>query len=534
MDSTTESNDDRVVKDVKFPPTKPLERDVLFPQGEGSPPAWETLRDFLRDEGRIAKEDAITIIRNAKDAFHSEPNMLRVEQPVAVVGDIHGQYYDLLTVLNSGGPPASTQYLFLGDYVDRGSFSVEVMLLLYAIKLNYPQTFHLLRGNHECRQLTVHFNFMTECEHKYDVEVYEEFMQSFDSLPLCALISGKFFAMHGGISPEIDDISSIEALNRYQEPPSYGPICDLLWADPYSQPDERGLYNSSSETLLRSFETAVNAGSRESKADTVPQLSKACNKVHAQKGNMDIDHFMANTVRGCSYTFGREATKKFLKDNNLLCIIRAHEAQLEGYKMQYTDPETEFPGVITIFSAPNYCDVHNNKGAILKLEANTMRILQFKWSRHPFYLPNFMDIFTWSVPFISEKVLEMLHGILGTTSDDELADIELPPSLVDFIWSKGSDVLEGKEKGETKDSSPHNNSRRSTIKRKVETIARILKIYNALKIRNYVVRKLHGSSPESQDPLKIGRLEMGNKKDHVESFRYAQSIDLVNERRPCL
>merc|ERR1712151_514707 len=117
----------------------------------------------------------------------------------------------------------------------------------------------------------------------------------------------------------------------------------------------------------------------------------------------------------------------------LLSVIRAHEAQLEGYKMHKTNPSTGFPSVITIFSAPNYCDVYNNKGAILKFDNSTLNILQFNSSPHPYHLPNFMDVFTWSMPFVIEKVTEMLYYVLQTPAGEEANDqarlksMELPP-----------------------------------------------------------------------------------------------------------
>merc|ERR1712096_70671 len=130
-----------------------------------------------------------------------------------------------------------TQYLFLGDYVDRGSFSIETLLLIFSLKLNFPKTIHLLRGNHECRQMTAFFNFRDECEYKYDQTVYKAFMESFDALPLCAIVNGKFLAVHGGLSPDLQTLKQLDEIDRVQEPPRQGLICDILWADPIEDTD---------------------------------------------------------------------------------------------------------------------------------------------------------------------------------------------------------------------------------------------------------------------------------------------------------
>lgn len=115
------------------------------------------------------------------------------------------------------------------------------------------------------------------------------------------------------------------------------------------------------------------------------------------------EHFSHNSVRGCSYFYSYAACCDFLAHNNLLSIIRAHEAQDAGYRMYRKSQTTGFPSLITIFSAPNYLDVYNNKAAVLKYENNVMNIRQFNCSPHPYWLPNFMDVFTWSLPFVGEK-----------------------------------------------------------------------------------------------------------------------------------
>ena len=279
--------------------------------------------------------------------FRKEKTLIELKYPVIVVGDIHGQFYDLLKLLDLAGDISSNKYLFLGDYVDRGSFSIEVLLTLYSIKLNFPQNVFMIRGNHECRQMTTFFNFRSECLFKYDLEFYEVACESFDTMPVACVINKKFLAVHGGISPELVTLEDLTKVNRFSEPPRQGLLCDLLWSDPIG--NDTGASN---------------------------------------------EKYKVNEVRGCSYFFSATAANTFLKKNKLLTIIRAHEAQLEGYKMHTWNGAGEFPVVITIFSAPNYCDVYNNKAAIIKFDDNNLNIQQFNYSGHPYLLPNFMDLFS--------------------------------------------------------------------------------------------------------------------------------------------
>ena len=141
------------------------------------------------------------------------------------------------------------------------------------------------------------------------------------------------------------------------------------------------------------------------------------------------EYFIHNHVRGCSYFFSYPAACNFLEKNNLLSVIRAHEAQDAGYRMYRKTRTTGFPSVMTIFSAPNYLDVYNNKAAVLKYENNVMNIRQFNCTPHPYWLPNFMDVFTWSLPFVGEKITDMLIAILSTCSDDELKEDATPSTV---------------------------------------------------------------------------------------------------------
>jgi len=387
-------------------PRKPLSDEQLFPRGLTAAPNWTVLRDHLHAEGRITKDHLLTIIGMAERIFTEEPNLLKLKDPITVVGDIHGQYYDFLKILEVGGQPGSnTQYLFLGDYVDRGCFSVACVLLLLTLKINFPERIWMLRGNHECRQMTGFFNFKDECIHRYDSTVYTRFMELFDALPLGAVINSKFLGVHGGLSPELRLASNINAIERFSEPPKYGLFCDLIWADPI---DEEKYPN------------------------------------HHRN-----EPYAPNDVRGCSYFFSHEAASTFLERNKLLSVVRAHEAQIEGYKMHNHNARTGFPSVITIFSAPNYCDCYNNKGAILLFENNTLNIQQFNYVQHPYCLPNFMDIFTWSIPFVADKVVDMLGSVLNDLPDPE-PGLVLPPEISALLKAPKSRGVDQKSKQKMK------------------------------------------------------------------------------------
>jgi len=369
-----DGEDDRVMKDVVAPPRYRLSTEQLFPNGS-KVPSLKVLRDHLLKEGRIEEKVFIDLVKLVKEALSKEPNVLSLRVPITVVGDIHGQFFDLDRLFGGeyGGDPSDSTYLFLGDYVDRGCFSTEVVAYLFAMKINFGDSFRMLRGNHECRQLTAHFNFKDECLYKYSETLYDAVMDAFDCLPLAAVVTSgtkeneqAFFCVHGGLSPDITAIDEIEDLNRFKETPREGPMCDLLWSDPCDEDKKPAVEDSDSEEA------------------------------------METDWFSYNQTRQCSYMYGVEAVKQFLEENNVTSIIRAHEAQGEGFKIHMREGGAA-PKVITIFSAPNYCDIYGNKGAILRLSDGALGIKQFREVPHPYYLPNFMDVFEWSLPFVAEK-----------------------------------------------------------------------------------------------------------------------------------
>ncbi|VTT66574.1 unnamed protein product, partial [Fusarium fujikuroi] len=258
---------------------------------------------------QLAEADVQRLCDKAREVLQEESNVQPVKCPVTVCGDIHGQFHDLMELFKIGGPNPDTNYLFMGDYVDRGYYSVETVTLLVALKIRYPQRITILRGNHESRQITQVYGFYDECLRKYgNANVWKYFTDLFDYLPLTALIDNQIFCLHGGLSPSIDTLDNIRALDRIQEVPHEGPMCDLLWSDP----DDRCGWGIS--------------------------------------------------PRGAGYTFGQDISEAFNHNNGLTLIARAHQLVMEGYNW------SQDRNVVTIFSAPNYCYRCGNQAAIMEID----------------------------------------------------------------------------------------------------------------------------------------------------------------------
>ena len=314
-------------------------------------------------------------------------------------------------------------------------------------------------------------------------------MDSFCALPLAAIMNKQFLCIHGGLSPELhtlEDLKSVsqqflpcygwradtQQIDRFREPPTQGLMCDILWADPL---EEFGQEKTS-------------------------------------------EFYLHNHVRGCSYFFSYPAACAFLEKNNLLSVIRAHEAQDAGYRMYRKTRTTGFPSVMTIFSAPNYLDVYNNKAAVLKYENNVMNIRQFNCTPHPYWLPNFMDVFTWSLPFVGEKITDMLIAILNTCSREELED-ETPSSS-----GPSSPPLSNIDPDSTE-------YKRRAIKNKILAIGRLSRVFQVLREESERVTELKTASGGR---LPAGTLMLGAEgiKQAIHNFEDARKVDLQNERLP--
>ncbi|CAF4651440.1 unnamed protein product [Rotaria sp. Silwood1] len=494
---------ERVCTTVPAIPTYRLDIGDLFsnPSDSKDKPNLDVLKQHILLEGRLTEQAALRIIETGTTLLREEPTLLNIDTPLTICGDIHGQFYDLMKLFEIGGSPSDTRYLFLGDYVDRGYFGIECVLYLWSLKINYPQTFFLLRGNHECRHLTNHFTFKQECIVKYTEKIYNSSMEAFDCLPLAALVNNQLLCVHAGLSPEIYTLDDIKQLDRFREPPTNGAMCDLLWSDPAEN------YGNEEGLLTLVATPRMNAQEKLSSSAII---------------NSSESLYLPNTARGCSYFYTYAAINEFLIRNQILSVIRAHEAQDLGFRMYKKSSNTEFPSLITIFSAPNYCDVYENKAAIIKYENNIINIHQFNYSLHPYWLPNFMNIFTWSLPCVCAKVNDILLKILNICSGEELNQYD------EHFYS----LIENNQIEQ----------RKEQIRSKIRAVGKVAKIYKKLCQLNENVISLHGLTPSTSiieldkditDEAELAALILCQKAASAkEHFSKVKVLDQVNERLP--
>ncbi|KAL4074387.1 Metallo-dependent phosphatase-like protein [Scleroderma yunnanense] len=462
-------------------PYKPTDDQLFIRDSRGEQlPNVEFLKQHFLREGRLTETQALYILRQATNMLAREPNLVNIESPITICGDIHGQYYDLMKLFEIGGTFAENHYLFLGDYVDRGNFGIECLLYLYTIKLQRPKDITLLRGNHECRHLTEYFTFKRECLHKYSAAVYDACLMSFNALPLAAIVDKRFFCVHGGLSPELITLDDLLKLDRFQEPGSSGLLCDLLWSDP-----------------------VANFGYEHEPSPHGPPLPPGTTYEH-------------NATRGCSFFFTYEAACKFLERNGLLGIVRGHEAQDSGYMMYRKTPTKKFPSVITVFSAPNYLDVYHNRGAVIKYANKNITIRQFNSSSHPYWLPNFMDAFTWSLPFVGAKITEMLLAILATCSPEELEETEDDDTHTVDLALAPAEVA----------------ARRQQIKNKILAVGRMQRVFQLLREEAENATELAAVPIEDRRGPDMLTAQGAQMRNYIRSFADARRSDLANERLP--
>lgn len=290
----------------------------VYKSGEITDEFCKELMEWQRKEKTIAKRYAYEMVFDMIKLLRGLTTLVDIEVPdsgaITVCGDVHGQYYDLMNIFEMNGLPSEDNpYLFNGDFVDRGSFSLEVILLFFAWKLRYPRHMNLARGNHETRNMNKLYGFEGEVRQKYDEDLYGMFCEAFCLLPLCHLINSKVFVVHGGLfSQDNVALQDIRKVDRDQEPPDEGLMTEMLWSDP-------------------------------------------------QPGRGRIP-----SKRGVGVAFGQDVTENFLKTNELKLVIRSHEMKEDGYEVEHSGK------LITVFSAPNYCDQMGNKGAFIRLDGKTL------------------------------------------------------------------------------------------------------------------------------------------------------------------
>ena len=296
--------------------------------------------EHMKEQKVVHKRYVAHLLISAKRYYESMSSLIEIPLPelgpdesdpsakprLTVCGDTHGQYYDVMNIFELNGLPSSRNpYLFNGDFVDRGSFSVEVILTLLLFKMSDPDCIHLHRGNHETKNMNKIYGFEGEVKAKYDDKIFDLFLEVFSYMPLASVVGGKVFVTHGGLPTEPGvTLSDIRKIKRGCEPPNSGLMSDLLWADPQPFPGK------------------------------------------------------SPSKRGVGFSFGPDITEAFLKHNGLQLLVRSHEVKDEGYLVEHGGK------TITVFSAPNYCDSMGNKGAFIHFdETFEPRFTQYEAVPHP-------------------------------------------------------------------------------------------------------------------------------------------------------
>ena len=267
----------------------------------------------ITDSNVLTIDELKFLCSKSLEIFMEEPVFLELNAPIIICGDTHGQFRDLLRLFDFGGSPSKKTYLFLGDYVDRGKFSIETISLLLAYKIKYPKNIYLLRGNHESEMINRTYGFFDECKRRYNIRIWKTFSDCFNWLPISALVNEKILCMHGGLSPELVNIKCLKEIVRPTEVPDKGLLTDLLWSDP-------------------------------------------------EKGVED----WAPNQRGISVLFNEGIINKTIEDLDIDLICRAHQVVENGYEF-FAQRR-----LVTVFSAPNYCGQFDNAGAFMVVNKDLM------------------------------------------------------------------------------------------------------------------------------------------------------------------
>lgn len=263
----------------------------------------------------IEERELMCIYRMAQEVLFEEGTLLNLTLPITICGDIHGQFYDLLKLFEISGDPSTTRYLFLGDYVDRGYYSIETFALLIAYKVKYPTTFFMIRGNHECRTVNKVYGFYDEIVQRFGhAGPWKLCNEVFDMLPMAAIISNAIYCVHGGLSPEIKLADQVALFERRNELPPSGPLSDIVWSDPE-----------------------------------------------------EIQGWGRNQ-RGAGCLFGVRPVAEFCHNNQIELVARAHQLMQEGYHYHYNGTQC-----VTVWSAPNYMYRVGNQASVMKIDSDRKR-----------------------------------------------------------------------------------------------------------------------------------------------------------------
>ncbi|XP_074662560.1 serine/threonine-protein phosphatase 5-like [Tubulanus polymorphus] len=311
-----------------------IEDEYKGPKLEDGKVTLQFMKDLMetyKKQEKLHRKYAYQILVDVKKLFMELPSLVEIKVPeekkFTVCGDIHGQFYDLMNIFELNGLPSEENpYLFNGDFVDRGSFSVECIFTLFGFRLLYPNHFFMSRGNHESSTMNKMYGFEGEVKSKYNAQMIDLFTEVYNWLPLCHTINNKVMVMHGGLFSDSElTLDTLKKIDRNRQPPDSGPMCELLWSDPQ------------------------------------PQCGLAPSK------------------RGIGVHFGPDVTENFLKRNNLDYVIRSHEVRQKGYEVAHNGK------CITVFSAPNYCDMMGNEGAFITLYGHdlTPKFTTYKEVPHP-------------------------------------------------------------------------------------------------------------------------------------------------------
>jgi len=265
----------------------------------------------LEFQGGGALPRISAVISSCAAMMRAEPILLEaMSGEFVIVGDVHGNISCLLRIFEMLGYPPERRYVFLGDYVDRGANSVEVLLVLYSLKVLCPECVYLLRGNHEAADMAAMYGFEKECLSKCSSGILRSFLQSFDEMPVAAVVNG-WLCLHGGISPSIESVATIRALKKVSDPMDDDRIADILWSDP---------------------------------SDEVLQYEAS--------------------PRGSGVLFGQLPVHQFLERSNLRGIIRAHQNCQAGFEW----PFLESGRILTVFSSCDYCELMNDAAVAILSE----------------------------------------------------------------------------------------------------------------------------------------------------------------------